>query len=90
MLSATLKNHKWRAESEQAAQVTPQVSEDRYKKLVEFCTIPRSREEMLDFLGLSDRKNFRTNYLKPLLESGKLKMAIPDKPNSRLQKYIKA
>lgn len=59
-------------------------------RAVEFCTVPRSREERLDFLGLSDQRNFRTGYLKPLLESGKLKMTILDKTNSRLQKYIKA
>ena len=52
--------------------------------------MPRSRAELLEYLKLSDRKNLRTKYLNPLLASGKLKMTIPDKPNSRLQKYVRA
>ncbi len=30
----------------------------------------------------------KKHYLKPLLASGKLAMVIPDKPNSRNQKYL--
>lgn len=58
------------------------------KELLAFCSIPRSRKEMQDFCKLSGRNHFNNSYLKPLLESGQLQMTIPDKPNSRLQKYV--
>jgi ATP-dependent DNA helicase RecG len=38
---------------------------------------------------ITNREYFRKNILKPLLESGQLQMTIPDKPNSRNQKYVK-
>jgi hypothetical protein len=41
-------------------------------------------------MGLGNREHFRKSYLKPLLESGQLKMTIPDKPNSKNQRYIRA
>lgn len=45
------------------------------------------RKEMQEKLGLFHRENFRSNYLKPALEEGFIEMTIPNKPNSRLQKY---
>jgi hypothetical protein len=36
---------------------------------------------------LRDRKSFFERYLKPALALGLLEMTVPDKPNSRLQKY---
>ncbi|MGL4209466.1 MAG: Fic family protein, partial [Candidatus Adiutrix sp.] len=46
-----------------------------------------SREELQTALGLKDRKSFGEHYLKPALGAGFIEMTIPDKPNSRLQKY---
>ena len=63
-------------------QATPQV-----EKLLEFCREPRSREEMQNFLGLKDRKYFRTGILNGLIKKGALLLTIPDKPNSPKQKY---
>lgn len=62
----------------------------RFFELVEFCKDARTRDEMQHFIGITSRSYFRKAYIKPLLESGRLKMLIPDKPNSKNQKYIKA
>lgn len=49
-----------------------------------------SPSQIMDKMGFSDRKAFRRNYLYPALEAGAIERTIPDKPNSRLQKYRKA
>ena len=46
-----------------------------------------SREELQKVLNLKARKNFRLLYLDPALEQGLIEMTIPDKPNSRSQRY---
>lgn len=38
-------------------------------------------------LGLRDRKSFRERYLRPALKAGPITMTLPDKPNSRWQRY---
>lgn len=43
--------------------------------------------EIMKRLGLSHRPTFRQNYLNPALSNGIVEMTIPDKPNSRNQKY---
>ena len=42
---------------------------------------------MLAFMGLADRTKFRRKYIRPLLEADILEQTIPEKPNSRNQKY---
>lgn len=70
-------------------QVAPQDLEQRLVELTEFCGMPRSKREMMAHIGLTDSKNFRERYLVPLLNAGKIEMTIPEKPNSRNQKYKK-
>lgn len=72
-------------------QVGGQVSQQdsKIKALIEFCNVPRTRKEMQKYIGFSSRTHFREDILIPLLNSRKIKMTIPDKPNSKLQKYVK-
>ena len=58
--------------------------------LIEFCEIPRTREDMMEYVTVASKRYFRENYIRPLLDARKLKMTILDKPNSKNQKYIKA
>ena len=69
-----------------APQVTPQVT-PQVGDLLAAIQGEMGREVLQSALGLSDRKSFRERYLKPALAEGLIEMTIPDKPNSRLQKY---
>ena len=72
-------------------QATPQAEihedNDRTSEILEFCKAARSRNEIQDYIGLKDRKGFRTRILNPLLKGGLLKLTIPNKPTSPKQKY---
>ncbi len=61
----------------------------REENLLEFCCIPRSREEITEYMGFS-RYYVMEKIVKPLLESGLLEMTIPDKPKSKKQRYVKS
>lgn len=48
-----------------------------------------SAAEIMKRLGLSHRPTFRKNYLTPALDKKLIERTIPDKPNSKNQKYRK-
>lgn len=48
-----------------------------------------SAAQLMERLNLSHKPTFRKNYLKPALEQNLIERTIPDKPNSRNQKYRK-
>ena len=57
-------------------------------KILACCQEPRSRTEIAAYCGYKSVRSLMQSHLKPLLESGQLRMTIPDKPNSRNQKYV--
>ena len=57
------------------------------ERVISFCDVPRSTKELLDEVGRSDRTKFKRFVLRVLMDDGVLEWTIPDKPNSRLQKY---
>lgn len=59
------------------------------KDIVEFCKIPRTRAELIEFTGFS-RQYTMTAIIQPLVDEGKLKLTIPNKPKSSKQQYVKS
>lgn len=57
------------------------------ERILEFCITPRTILEIMETLGLKERKSAR-RHIKPLVEQGRLAMTLPDKPKSKNQKYI--
>ena len=57
--------------------------------LVEFCSTPRTRAEIVDFVGKS-KNHVMSQIVAPLVADGNLKMTIPDKPKSSNQRFVKA
>ena len=62
---------------------------DIKKALLDFCKMPRSREELTVFTGKSKYYTI-SKLLKPLLNSGEIVQTIPDKPKSSRQRYVTA
>lgn len=51
--------------------------------------VPYTANEILNLLGLKSKETLRKNYLNPAIKSGFIRMTIPEKPNSKNQRYIK-
>ncbi|MEA5020719.1 MAG: ATP-binding protein [Gordonibacter sp.] len=68
-------------------QVTDQVTDQVRRVLVALEEETLSAVELMKKLGLSHRPTFKANYIDPALDLGLIERTVPDKPNSRLQKY---
>lgn len=56
--------------------------------LIEFCSTPRSRAEIVSFVGKS--KNYvMSRIVNPLVKAGQLRMTLPEKPKSPEQRYVR-
>ena len=57
--------------------------------ILEFCHVPRTRAELIEFTGMS-RYYTMSSIVQPLVDEGRLKMTIPEKPKSSKQQYVRA
>lgn len=77
--------------------VSVQISEDNsrlseyLKRMLDVMEydVPYTSKALMDKLGLKSKEGFRRNYLRPAIDMNLIQMTIPDKPNSRNQRYVK-
>ena len=77
--------------------ISVQITEDNQrlseyvKRLMEAMEydVPYTGVMLMEKLELKSKENFRKNYLHPAIELNLIRMTIPDKPNSRNQRYVK-
>ena len=67
-------------------EVTPHITPE-VRKMLSILKGEMTRKEIQQILGLKDEKHFRTAYQQPAIAARLIEMTVPDKPNSRLQKY---
>jgi ATP-dependent DNA helicase RecG len=82
-------NYSLDSTSEQAGEQAGEQGE-KFKKVLAYCETAKARNDIQRHLGISSRRFLAENILKPLLESGRLMMTMPEKPNSPNQKYVRA
>ncbi len=51
--------------------------------------VPYTATTIMGMLGLRSKETFRKNYMNPALELNLVRMTIPDKPNSKNQRYVR-
>ncbi len=72
--------------SEDSSQISEHIK--RLLNIMEYDT-PYTSKTLMGKLGLKSKEGFRRNYLRPAIDMNLIGMTIPDKPNSRNQRYIK-
>ncbi len=60
----------------------------RLLDIMEF-DVPYTALSLMELLRLKSRETFRKNYMDPALGMGAVERTLPDKPNSKNQRYIK-
>ncbi len=66
----------------QKANLTPQQID-----ICNFCTVPRSSQEIMDRLGITNQSKNRQKYIVPLVEMGMLERTTPNNLKDKNQKY---
>ncbi len=87
LLAAILTTLSEAGSSPPGEQVGEPVSEQVTQILKACASSPQSKAQLLKIAGLANAYLNYKRHIQPLVLSGLLEMTLPDKPNSRLQKY---
>ncbi len=55
--------------------------------IIGFCKTPRTRKEIAEYIGLNSVTYAIKKYVQPLIDSGHIKLTVPEAPSSPNQKY---
>lgn len=61
----------------------------KQEDICNFCRVPRTSQEIMDRLGISNQSKNRQKHIGKLLEMGVIEMTIPNNPKDKNQKYRK-
>ena len=75
--------------SEKPETQNPNISlNEKELEILGYLNVPRSRQEILEFLGLSSATYAIQTYINPLVKRGLVKLSIPDRPTSQKQRFV--
>lgn len=63
--------------------------EEAEKSFLEYCELPRSREELAAFAGMN-QSYVMTTWIRPLVKAGKLLRTDPESPKSPFQRFVRS
>ena len=59
----------------------------KVQDILNFCSIPRTAQEIMNRLGIQNQSRSRKRYIQALIDAGLLERTIPENPNDPNQKY---
>jgi predicted HTH transcriptional regulator len=59
------------------------------KDIANFCSVPRTAQDIMDRIGVYNQSRSRKKYIQPLVDMGVIEMTNPENPNASNQKYRK-
>lgn len=69
-------------------QVSDQVTQNEVVyRILDYCKVARTKKEIAEHIGYKNLTYMTRKFLKPLLEENRLVYTVPEKPQSRMQKY---
>lgn len=58
------------------------------QRILAYCRQPRLKSEIAVLLGIQTSFYVMKRYVTPLVKAGKLALTLPEKPQSKLQRYV--